>query len=412
MPGFDNAATPENDSAPGRDVFLNPTPILAELEKGPWPSFVSGFKKLAERTRKPMLRGVIDQLEYSYQTKTGYWEGGLVTVRGYGSGVITRRSKIQDKFPEAHEFHTLRVQPAPGLHYNTSMLRNLCDTWEKHGSGIIALHGQSGDIMLQGIEEARVQACFDDINQAGWDLGGAGPAMRTAVSCVGPARCEHACYDTLRIHYEVLKHFSGDIHRPSYNYKFKFKFSGCPNDCTNSIFRADMAVIGIWRDAIQVETEAVSAWIEQHGIDNLVNNVITRCPTRAMSLDGKGVRIDNSCCVRCMHCINVMNGALSPGRERGVALLLGGKNTLKVGAMGGTVIVPFMKMETDADLEAFITLSQTIIDWWNDNGFDHERVGETIERVGLKQFLDGVGLQASIDMVTRPRSNPYYKSEY
>ena len=412
MPRFDNADPAENNSATEQNVFLNPTPMLAELEKGPWPSFVSGFKKLAERTRKPMLRGVIDQLEYSYQTKTGYWEGGLVTVRGYGSGVITHRSKIQDKFPEAHEFHTLRVQPAPGLHYNTSMLRNLCDTWEKHGSGIIALHGQSGDIMLQGIEEARVQACFDDINQAGWDLGGAGPAMRTAVSCVGPARCEHACYDTLRVHYKVLKHFAGDIHRPSYNYKFKFKFSGCPNDCTNSIFRADMAVIGIWRDAIQVETEAVSAWIEQHGIDDLVNNVITRCPTRAMSLDGEGVRIDNSCCVRCMHCINVMNGALSPGRERGVALLLGGKNTLKVGAMGGTVIVPFMKMETDADLEAFIALSQTIIDWWNDNGFDHERVGETIERVGLKQFLDGVGLQASIDMVTRPRSNPYYKSEY
>jgi len=412
MPRFDNADTPENDSAPGQNTFLNPTPMLAELEKGPWPSFVSGFKKLAERTRKPMLRGVLDQLEYSYQTKTGYWEGGLVTVRGYGSGVITRRSKIQDKFPEAHEFHTLRVQPAPGLHYNTSMLRNLCDTWEKHGSGIIALHGQSGDIMLQGIEEARVQECFDDINQAGWDLGGAGPAMRTAVSCVGPARCEHACYDTLRIHYEVLKHFAGDIHRPSYNYKFKFKFSGCPNDCTNSIFRADMAVIGIWRDAIQVESEAVAAWIGQHGIDDLVNNVITRCPTRAMSLDGTGVRIDNRCCVRCMHCINVMNGALSPGQEKGVALLLGGKNTLKVGAMGGTVIVPFMKMETDEDLDAFIALSQTIIDWWNDNGFDHERVGETIERVGLKQFLDGVGLQASIDMVTRPRSNPYYKSEY
>jgi len=412
MPRFDNADTPENDSAPGQGAFLNPTPMLAELEKGLWPSFVSEFKKLAERPQKPMLRGVIDQLEYSYQTKTGYWEGGLVTVRGYGSGVITRRSKIQDKFPEAHEFHTLRVQPAPGLHYNTSMLRNLCDTWEKHGSGIIALHGQSGDIMLQGIEEARVQECFDDINQAGWDLGGAGPAMRTAVSCVGPARCEHACYDTLRIHYEVLKHFAGDIHRPSYNYKFKFKFSGCPNDCTNSIFRADMAVIGIWRDAIQVESEAVAAWIGQHGIDDLVNNVITRCPTRAMSLDGTGVRIDNRCCVRCMHCINVMNGALSPGQEKGVALLLGGKNTLKVGAMGGTVIVPFMKMETDEDLDAFIALSQTIIDWWNDNGFDHERVGETIERVGLKQFLDGVGLQASIDMVTRPRSNPYYKSEY
>ncbi|MBA3013606.1 MAG: dissimilatory-type sulfite reductase subunit alpha [Proteobacteria bacterium] len=392
--------------------FLHPTPLLDALEEGPWPSFVSGLKELAERTKKPMLRGVLDQLEYSYLTKTGYWEGGLVTVYGYGSGVISRRSKIADKFPEAHEFHTLRVQPAPGLHYNTTMLRDLCDTWEKHGSGLIALHGQTGDIMLQGIEEAKVQECFDEINQAGWDLGGAGPAMRTSISCVGPARCEHACYDTLLLHYKVMKHFAGDIHRPQYNYKFKFKFSGCPNDCSNSIFRSDLAVIGMWRDAILVDTEAMQAWIQKNGLEFLVNNVISRCPTRALSLADGTMAIDNANCVRCMHCINVMTEALSPGRERGLAILLGGKNTLKVGAMGGTMIVPFFKMESDEDIATFICLCETIIEWWNDNGFDHERIGETIERVSLKQFLDGVGLEASIDMVSSPRSNPYYKSAY
>ncbi|MDD5759997.1 MAG: dissimilatory-type sulfite reductase subunit alpha [Desulfobulbaceae bacterium] len=392
-------------------TFLHPTPMLDELEKGPWPSFIVGIKELAERTRKPMLRGVLDQLEYSYQTKTGYWEGGLVTAYGYGSGVISRRSKIADKFPEAHEFHTLRVQPAPGLHYNTTMLRDLCDTWEKHGSGLIALHGQTGDIMLQGIEEAKVQECFDEINQAGWDLGGAGPAMRTSVSCVGPARCEHACYDTLQLHYKVMQHFAGDVHRPQYSYKFKFKFSGCPNDCTNAIFRSDLAVIGMWRDAIAMDTEAMQGWIQKNGVDFLVNTVINRCPTRVISLAEGMMVIDNANCVRCMHCINVITEALSPGRERGLAILLGGKNTLKVGAMGGTMIVPFFKMETDEDIAAFIRLSETMIEWWNDNSFDHERIGETIERVGLKQFLDGVGLDASIDMVSRPRSNPYYKSE-
>lgn len=394
------------------ETFLHPTPMLDELEKGPWPSFVTGLKELAERTRKPMLRGVLDQLEYSYQTKMGYWEGGLVTVQGYGSGVISRRSKIAEKIPEAHEFHTLRVQPAPGLHYNTTMLRELCDLWEKHGSGLIALHGQTGDIMLQGIEEERVQACFDEINQAGWDLGGAGPAMRTAVSCVGPARCEHACYDTLHLHHKVLKHFAGDIHRPQYSYKFKFKFSGCPNDCTNAIFRADLAVIGMWRDSIQVDEEALRGWIDKNGIEFLVNTVINRCPTHALSLAGGTMVIDQANCVRCMHCINVIPKALSPGNERGLAILLGGKNTLKVGAMGGSMIVPFVRMENDEDVAAFIRLSEAIIEWWNDNSFDHERIGETIERVGLKQFLDGVGLEASADMVSRPRSNPYYKSEY
>ena len=60
----------------GNGKFLNETPILDQLESGPWPSFVSGFKELAERTKKPMLRGVLDQLEYSYKTKMGYWKGG------------------------------------------------------------------------------------------------------------------------------------------------------------------------------------------------------------------------------------------------------------------------------------------------------------------------------------------------
>ncbi|WP_370362805.1 dissimilatory-type sulfite reductase subunit alpha [Desulfopila sp. IMCC35008] len=399
------AASPE-------DTFLNPTPMLDELESGPWPSFISGLKELAERTRKPILRGVLDQLEYSYQTRTGYWRGSLVTVQGYGSGVIGRRSMIKDKIPEAAEFHTFRVQPAPGLHYNTRMLRNLCDTWEKHGSGLIALHGQTGDIMLQGIEEENVQDCFDEINQAGWDLGGAGAAMRSATSCVGPARCEHACYDTLKMHYRTLTHFISDIHRPQYNYKFKFKFSGCPNDCSNSIFRSDMAVIGMWRDAIQIDPVAVQGWIEKNGIDSLVNIVINNCPTRAFLLQKGTIKIDNKNCVHCMHCINVMPQALSPGKERGVTLLLGGKSVLKVGTMGGSMIVPFLKMETDEDIDNFIRLSETMIEWWNDNGFDHERIGETIERVGLKQFLDGVGLEASVDMVSRPRNNPYYKSEY
>lgn len=392
--------------------FLNPTPMLDDLENGPWPSFITGLKELAERTKKPMLRGVMDQLEYSYQTKTGYWNGSLVTVEGYGSGVIGRRSKIKDMIPEAAEFHTLRVQPAPGLHYNTTMLRGLCDIWEKHGSGLIALHGQTGDIMLQGIEEAKVQGCFDEINQAGWDLGGAGAAMRTAASCVGPARCEHACYDTLRVHSKTIKHFVEDIHRPRYSYKYKFKFSGCPNDCTNSIFRSDMAVIGMWRDAIQVDAAALQGWIDKNGVDSLVNIVINNCPTRALSLKDGTMVIDNADCVHCMHCINVIPQALSPGKERGVTLLLGGKNTLKVGAMGGTMIVPFLRMETDQDIDRFIQLNETIIEWWNDNSFDHERVGETVERVGFKQFLDGVGLSATIDMVTKPRSNPYYRTEY
>ena len=285
---------PESDVSEDEEIlqedekFLNPTPMLDELESGPWPSFVTGLKDLAERTKKPMLRGVMDQLEYSYKTKMGYWKGGLVTVKGYGAGIITRYSMIKDKIPEATEFHTFRVQPAPGYHYSTKMLRDICDIWEKYGSGLIALHGQSGDIMFQGIKDSDAQECFDELNKAGFDLGGAGATIRTSASCVGAARCEQACYDNLKVHEKVLKSFVGMTHRPELNYKFKFKFSGCPNDCANAIMRSDLAVIGTWRDSIQIDQSAVKEWIDEHDTDALYEQVINMCPTKAIShKDGK-----------------------------------------------------------------------------------------------------------------------------
>jgi len=61
--------------------------MLNELESGPWPSFITGLKKLANRTHNTMVRGVLDQLEYSYETKMGYWKGGVVGVRGYATPI-------------------------------------------------------------------------------------------------------------------------------------------------------------------------------------------------------------------------------------------------------------------------------------------------------------------------------------
>ena len=404
----------EQESEDNNGKFLNPTPILDELVDGQWPSFIKGFKDLGERTEKPMIRGVLDQLEYSYKTKMGYWKGGLVTVKGYGAGIITRFSMIKDKFPEAKEFHTFRVQPAPGLHYSTKMLREVCDIWEKHGSGFITLHGQTGNIQLQGIEQDKTQECFDELNQAGWDLGGAGATVRTAASCVGPARCEQACFDNLKVHEKVLKYYAGMTHRPEFNYKLKFKFSACPNDCANAIMRADVALIGTWRDSIQIEQEYVKEWMDEYGEDALFEQVVNMCPTKAIShkIGTSTIEIDNKNCVRCMHCINVIPKALSPGKERGASLLMGGKNTLKVGVNLGSMMIPFMKLDTDEEVEEFIELMDEIFDWWDENGLDHERVGETIERVGMKQFLEAVGIEANIDMIVRPRDNPYYKKQY
>ena len=69
------------------------SPMLDKLEDGPWPSFVTGLKRLATDGDKPsakMMTDLIGQLEHSYETRTGYWKGGTVSVFGYGGGIIPR----------------------------------------------------------------------------------------------------------------------------------------------------------------------------------------------------------------------------------------------------------------------------------------------------------------------------------
>jgi len=411
---------------------MHETPMLDALESGPWPSFVTGLKRLAKDN--DMMVDLLGQLETSYNTKKGYWKGGTVSVFGYGGGIIPRFTELKDEsgkpqFPDAAEFHTLRVMPPPGMHYNTDILRKLCDTWERHGSGLIAFHGQSGDIMFQGARSDKVQDAFDEINQLGFDLGGAGPAVRTSMSCVGAARCEQSCYDEASAHRTVLNNFTDDIHRPSLPYKFKFKFSGCPNDCMNAIQRSDMAVIGTWRDNIRTDEALARKYFARHGLNDLVNDVVSRCPTKAIQLvdaakipsgptlstvkvsDDKALCIENRDCVRCMHCINVMTGALAPGKDKGATILVGGKRTLKIGDLMGTVVVPFMKLETDEDREQLVDLGKRIVDFFAENALEHERIGETIERIGLVNFLEGVGLEVDPNMVSSPRMNPYVRTD-
>jgi len=394
---------------------VHDTKLLDELEDGPWPSFVTGLKRLAGNEDQPysdMMTDLLGQLEHSYETRRGYWKGGTVSIFGYGGGIIPRFSEVAEDYPASKEFHTLRVIPPAGMHYSTDLLRNMCDIWERHGSGLIALHGQSGDIMFQGCSTDKVQDAFDELNEIGLDLGGAGPALRTSMNCVGHARCEQSCYDEVRAHRTVLNAFLDEMHRPALPYKFKFKFSGCANDCVNSIHRADFAVIGTWRDDMKVNQDEVKKYVAEAGRKYTIDNIITRCPTNALSLnDDDTLDVDNKSCVRCMHCINVMTKALSPGDDRGASILIGGKRSLKIGDLMGSMIVPFMKLDTDEDFEALEELCEKVIDFFAENALEHERTGEMIDRIGLPNFLKGVGLDINLNMLSHPRTNSYVRTD-
>ena len=380
------------------------TPKVDELEKGPWPSYVKEIKRAAKKNAA--AKDLLGVQELSFNDRVTHWKhGGIVGVTGYGGGVIGRYSDVPDKFPNIESFHTMRVNHPAGWFYTTKALKKLCDVWEKHGSGLTNMHGSTGDIILLGTTTAHLQPCFNDLTEAGFDLGGSGSALRTPTACVGPARCEWTNINTLALVHDLTMEFQDEIHRPRWPYKFKIKISGCPNDCVAAIARADFTIIGTWKDSLKIDQKAVREYVKS-GMD-IRTDIVVRCPTNALEWDEKAqeLRLIPQDCVRCMHCINKMTKAIRPGDDKGATILIGGKAPILKGAMLSSVIVPFMKVEPPyAEIK---DLLRKIWDWWDENGRPRERVGELIERLGMRTFLKAVDLKPVPQMIKAPRTNPY-----
>lgn len=380
------------------------TPLLDELEKGPWPSFVKEIKTAAETNF--MANDLLGLLEQSYHERIGHWKhGGIVGVMGYGGGVIGRYTDLPEKYSQISHFHTMRVNQPSGWFYTADALNTLCDIWDAHGSGLTNMHGSTGDIIFLGTRTEELEPIFAKLTQAGFDLGGSGSDVRTPSCCCGKARCEWACYDTMGVTHYLTNRYQDELHRPAFPYKMKFKMAGCPNDCVASVARADISIVGTWRDDIKIDHDEVRNYAKT-GVD-IFNEIVLNCPGKCMQWDGNELKIDNSSCRHCMHCINNMPKALAPGDDKGVCVLVGSKAPIVEGALLSSVLIPFIKLEEPYDESELWDVIEAMWDLWCEEGKNRERIGEFIQRVGMGNFLDAIGLEPQVEMVAHPRDNPY-----
>ncbi len=379
------------------------TPLVDELEKGPWPSFVTEIKKAAATNE--MSNDELGQLEKSYKTKRGYWKhGGIVGVLGYGGGVIGRYSSLPDEFPGVAHFHTVRINQPSGFYYKTDSLRTIMDLWDKYGSGLTNMHGSTGDMVMLGCRTEALEPFFAEVSSRGWDLGGSGSAMRTPSCCLGASRCEWSNIDAMEICHQMTHKFQDELHRPMFPYKFKIKVAGCAVDCVAAIARADCSIIGTWKGDIQINQDEVSNYAK-NGMD-IQAEIVDMCPTECMSYDGSKLSINNEECSRCMHCITKMTKALKGGKEKGCSILIGAKAPIVVGSLMSWVVIPFMKVEPPYD-DLYEVISN-IIEWWDDNAKPRERIGELIEVKGMRDFLETIGVDPQPQQVFEPRKDPFF----
>jgi len=417
----------------GKAMAKHETPLLDQLESGPWPSFVSDLKAEAEARAKnekgidyqipaDCVEDLLGVLELSYKHGRTHWKhGGIVGVFGYGGGVIGRYCDSPDKFPGVEAFHTVRVAQPGGKYYKTEYLKQLMDIWELRGSGITNMHGSTGDIIFIGTTTKQLEEIFYEMtHNMNQDLGGSGSNLRTPADCLGESRCEYACYDTQDLCYNLTMEYQDELHRPAFPYKFKFKFDGCPNCCVASIARSDMSFIGTWKDKIQVDQAEVKLYVDGQtppnggahkdgnwGPFDIEKEVVNICPSGCMGYKGGKLLIDDKECVRCMHCINVMPKALHIGKKRGLSILVGAKAPILDGAQMGSLLVPFIEANKDNDYEEIKDVIEKVWDYWMEEGNNRERLGELIKRKGFQRLLEKCEIEADPRHVQFPRENPY-----
>lgn len=390
------AAAQRAEAAPAAEAAAGETPNCDALEEGPWPSHVTQLKQ---------TRYHLQMYEEGLRIRQTQWGfGGYVSLPGVAAGILVRASAR----PEiAGGANFVRVLPPSGGWYSTKTLRTLCDVADEHGYGLLHLHSAGGNVEILGITTEGLRPAVDALNAHGLDVGSTSDAFRNTVECLGASRCDAVLADAADLRDAWYRRFLDDVQYPRFPHKLKVKFSGCPNDCARAQQKADIGVLGVFRDAPQVNAERLQEWIAGGGD---IHRLVLNCPTKALEYDGAQLSIDADSCVHCMYCINKCSYAIRPGDDRGVAITIGSKLRGKYGPLLGKVLIPFLPLNPP-DYPEIMDAIEQIADVFDEHAKRKERLGDFLFRVGMDQFTKWMEIEPSPRQLAEPRSNVFYHWE-
>ena len=202
----------------------------------------------------------------------------------------------------------------------------------------------------------------EELSGAGIKIASCGPRVRVPTACGGCEYNPNGLMDTQKKALEVDERLFGT----PCHHKFKTSFSGCPIDCSRTT-EMDLGFQGV------VDPE----W------DEPTCTGCTLCAKACLEgaivsdKDGKPV-FDPAKCIYCGDCIRACPTNSWTARRRGWTVRVGGKHGRH--PMLAREVFNFLP---DEKVHDFIDRT---VEWYNKNGKRRERIGVTIERVGLDKF--------------------------
>ena len=245
----------------------------------------------------------------------------------------------------------------------------------------------TGDIIFTSRLSAEIPGIpFDKIGEAesflsshGLFFGGTGAKIRPITACKGTT-CVYGNIDTRNLALELHEKFYLGMADVSLPHKFKIGVGGCPNSCMKPSLN-DVGVEG--RRYIPFDASLCRGC--------KVCAVAENCPSKAVSMaDGKAV-IDPVRCRNCGNCVGKCPfGAVAREAQSYCVVYVGGT--------WGKIRRDGTPLSVKVNPSEVACLIEKIMLWYRENGYAKERLGATVDRLGIEALEAAI---ASDDLLLR-----------
>ncbi|MBQ6947161.1 MAG: 4Fe-4S dicluster domain-containing protein, partial [Clostridia bacterium] len=256
-----------------------------------------------------------------------------------------------------------RVVSVAGV-YDAATLRAIAECADKFGDGK-AIFTSRLSAEIPGIPFEKIEAAEAFMKERGCAFGGTGAKVRPITACKGTT-CVYGNLDTQKLAKELHERFYIGMSDVALPHKFKIGVGGCPNSCMKPSLN-DVGIEGRRRFTFDAE--------KCRGCKKCA--IESACPSKAVTVkDGKAVQ-DSEKCLSCGVCLGKCPFGAFPESGEPVCRVYVGGTWGKTTRMG----TPLGRFVPEAQVGDIV---EKIMFWYKENGLPKERLGKTIDRLGLE----------------------------
>jgi len=250
----------------------------------------------------------------------------------------------------------------------TAQLRTIISVAERFGQGKVHLSTRQG-VEIHGVLKSDAEAAIAELAAGGVSMGAGGSRVRVVGACPGNSWCRYGAINTKDLAAALdREHFASEM-----PYKVKMNVTGCPNNCGKAR-ENDIGLMGV----------TVPAWAEDKCSD--CGKCVELCPTHSITKDGDRYLSDKDTCIKCSVCTTLCPTGAWKAETTGIRVLAGG--TMGKKPRLGTVIADLIE-----DPEEALALVRKVLAVYRAEGRSNERLGHTMDRIGLDEFNRRVAAQ-------------------